>query len=45
MVVLLLCVIVAWQVVRRRRLKKQFGPAYERLVEEKQSRPAAEHEL
>ncbi|MFE7267592.1 hypothetical protein ACFU9B_37070 [Streptomyces sp. NPDC057592] len=44
-VVLLVCALVAWQVARRRHLKKQFGPEYERLVEEKQSRPAAEHEL
>ncbi|MGW1409797.1 hypothetical protein [Streptomyces sp. NPDC002403] len=44
-VVLLLCALVAWQVARRRHLKEQFGPEYERLVEEKQSRPAAEHEL
>ncbi|TXS74244.1 hypothetical protein [Streptomyces sp. sk2.1] len=44
-VVLLVCALVAWQVARRRHLKTQFGPEYERLVEEKQSRPAAEHEL
>ncbi|WP_331749172.1 hypothetical protein OG520_43195 (plasmid) [Streptomyces sp. NBC_00984] len=44
-VILLVCALVAWQVARRRHLKEQFGPEYERLVEEKQSRPAAEHEL
>ncbi|MFD7493590.1 hypothetical protein ACIA74_26870 [Streptomyces sp. NPDC051658] len=44
-VVLLVCALVAWRVARRRHLKEQFGPEYERLVEEKQSRPAAEHEL
>jgi hypothetical protein len=44
-VVLLGCALVAWQVARRRHLKKQFGPEYERLVEEKHSRPPAEHEL
>lgn len=44
-VVLLVCALVAWQVARRRHLKEQFGPEYERLVEEKQSRTAAEHEL
>ncbi|MEU2135185.1 hypothetical protein [Streptomyces sp. NPDC018352] len=44
-VVLLVCALVAWQIARRRHLKQQFGPEYERLVQEKQSRPAAEHEL
>ncbi|MGW2181625.1 hypothetical protein ACWCXX_26720 [Streptomyces sp. NPDC001732] len=44
-VVLLLCALVARVFVRRRHLKKQFGPEYERVVAEKQSRPAAEREL
>lgn len=33
-VVLLVCAFVAWRVTRRRHLKKQFGPEYERVVEE-----------
>ncbi|MEU9619427.1 MULTISPECIES: hypothetical protein [unclassified Streptomyces] len=44
-VVLVVCALVAWRLTRRRHLKKQFGPEYERAVEEKQSRPAAEREL
>ncbi|MFJ7201083.1 MULTISPECIES: hypothetical protein [unclassified Streptomyces] len=44
-VVLLVCGLVAWSVARRRHLKKQFGPEYERVVEEEGSRSAGEREL
>ncbi|MGY3061861.1 hypothetical protein ACVWZD_006159 [Streptomyces sp. TE3672] len=44
-VVLLICAAVTWTVSRRRHLKEKFGPEYERAMEEKQSRPAAEREL
>ncbi|MEV5205221.1 hypothetical protein [Streptomyces sp. NPDC053720] len=44
-VVLLLCTLVTWRVTRRRHLREQFGPEYERVVEEEGSRSAAEREL
>lgn len=44
-VVVLACGLAARTVARRRHLKKQFGPEYERAVEESSSRPAAEREL
>jgi hypothetical protein len=35
----------AWYVVRRQSLRKRFGPEYDRIVAERDSRPAAEREL
>ncbi|WP_369243588.1 hypothetical protein [Streptomyces sp. R41] len=44
--VLIVCAAVAWVVTtRRRKLRERFGPEYERTVEAKDSRRAAEHEL
>jgi hypothetical protein len=36
---------VAWAVLRRRSLRQRFGPEYDRLVSEQDSRGAAEREL
>lgn len=44
-VVLLVCALAAWVIMRRRRLQARFGPEYERTVEAKGSRRAAEREL
>src|SRR3954447_19721115 len=48
-VVLVIVVVIvaaaAWMVVRRRSLQQRFGPEYERLVSEQDSRLAAEREL
>lgn len=46
-VVLALVAVLAggWLLMRRRSLRQRFGPEYERLVEEKESRTAAEKEL
>jgi hypothetical protein len=44
-IIIALLVIGAVFVVRRRALRQQFGPEYERVVEEQPSRSAAEREL
>ncbi|MFG2526583.1 hypothetical protein [Streptomyces sp. NPDC048516] len=44
-VVILVCALVAGMIMRRRRLQKRFGPEYERAVETKGSRRAAERDL
>ncbi|MFF2328130.1 MULTISPECIES: hypothetical protein [unclassified Streptomyces] len=44
-VVVLLCALAASRIARRRHLKQQFGPEYERVVEEEKSRSSAEREL
>lgn len=44
-VVLLLCALAASMIMRRRRLQARFGPEYQRTVEAKGSRRAAEREL
>ncbi|MFE5097454.1 hypothetical protein ACFRCI_46085 [Streptomyces sp. NPDC056638] len=45
-VVLALCTVAAWMVAtRRRKLREQFGPEYERAVEAKHGRRAGEREL
>jgi hypothetical protein len=36
---------VAWLLLRRQALRNRFGPEYDRLVAERDSRTAAEHEL
>src|SRR5919201_4687948 len=36
---------VAWYAARRRALRQRFGPEYDRLVAEQESRSAAEREL
>jgi hypothetical protein len=43
--VVVVCALVARQVIRRRSLQKTFGPEYDRVVAEKDSRTAAEQEL
>jgi hypothetical protein len=35
----------AWYVLRRQALRRRFGPEYDRMVAERDSRPAAEREL
>ncbi|MDG4820428.1 hypothetical protein O7635_00995 [Asanoa sp. WMMD1127] len=44
-VVLVAVGIFAWQAMRRRALQSKFGPEYDRVVEEQESRTAAEREL
>ncbi|MFV8132917.1 hypothetical protein [Streptomyces syringium] len=44
--VLLVCAVAAWTLTaRRRKLRERFGPEYERTMESKDSRRAAEREL
>ncbi|MEQ4301396.1 hypothetical protein ABNF97_08395 [Plantactinospora sp. B6F1] len=50
LIVLVVLVVAAavpaiWVVSRRRALRSRFGPEYDRVVAERQSRSAAEHEL
>ncbi|HWG98356.1 MAG TPA: hypothetical protein VNV66_03310, partial [Pilimelia sp.] len=45
LVVLLALAAVLWLVLRRRALRERFGPEYDRLVSEQDSRTAAEREL
>ncbi|MEV1052718.1 hypothetical protein ACFWZR_18165 [Streptomyces sp. NPDC059017] len=44
-IVLLLIAVGAWLITRRRRLRERFGPEYDRTVESRDSRHAAEREL
>jgi hypothetical protein len=47
-VLIVLVVLVAaglWYLMRRRELRRRFGPEYDRVLAEKESRPAAEREL
>src|SRR5436190_22566152 len=44
-VVIVIVAVVTGLVLRRRNLKERFGPEYDRLVSDKQSRMAAEREL
>jgi hypothetical protein len=44
-VVLVALGIFAWTAMRRRALRNRFGPEYDRVVEEQESRTAAEREL
>ncbi|MET8021638.1 hypothetical protein [Streptomyces decoyicus] len=44
-IVLLACALAAWVIMRRRRLQARFGPEYERTMEAKGSRRAAERDL
>ncbi len=44
-IVLLVCALAAWVTMRRRRLQSRFGPEYERTVEAKGGRRAAERDL
>jgi hypothetical protein len=45
LIVLIAAGLVGWQLVRRRSLRRTFGPEYDRAVEAGQSRTAAEREL
>ncbi|MBV1849003.1 hypothetical protein [Catellatospora tritici] len=44
-VVLVLCGVGAWLFARRAALRQRFGPEYDRVLAEQESRAAAEHEL
>lgn len=45
LIVVILLALAAWSVLRRQSLRRRFGPEYDRLVEEQDSRSAVEHEL
>lgn len=44
-VVVLLLAVGAWVMMRRQALRRRFGPEYDRVLQEQDSRGAAEHEL